>query len=732
MYYKRQFRVISFISGIIFLLFFIISAKANDKDNNVVKDLVKTLTLKEKISLLHGMGTTGNEFGGKDVPYFGIKGIPKKGIPDFIMGHGITGVRTGRDTKVHSTYFGSPIAFASTWNVNLYGEVGSAIAKEMRGLGQDLNLGPTLNIIRNPLGGRNWECLSEDPFLISKFIVPYVKEMQSNGIVCGPKHFVANNQERNRFDINNVVDERTLREIYLPGFKAAVIKGNAMNIMGAYNRLNGKFMCQNDILLNNILRSEWGFKGFVLSDFAKAVHSTIDAVNGGLDVEMSGPNFYGEKLLTAVRQNKVSEDKIDSMVTNVLTVMYKIGAFNRPRIEHKELIHCKEHIDLSKKVAVESVVLLKNEDNILPLKKKKIKSIAVIGPNAVRPESMKLSPYYLQGGGSGRTYYFTDAVVDPLEGIKNVLDKDTKVFYSQGCQTPDISNSPDKMKPESYDNELIAQAVKIAKSCEYTVVFVGLTGSNESEGRDRKNCLLPGKQNELIKKVAAANSNTIVVLISGSYVNVSSWIKDVKGFMFAPYSGEQMGNGIAEILMGNESPSGHLSISWPFSENDYPENSIFKGNKYSKSGESNVYAEGVFVGYRWFDKQKIDVLYPFGFGLSYSTFVYSNLNVDNISWPVKVSVDIKNTGNMVASDVMQIYVNDKISHIDKPVNELKEFQKIKLNPGEKQTLFFNLDKSAFSNYNVKSKAWEIEKGEFIISVGDNSRNFSLKKSININ
>jgi beta-glucosidase len=728
---KIQYNISSFIWVLsVLLLTTACSHEENNSSELYAKELIKKLTLEEKIGLLSGMGTSKSEFGDKDVPVFGIKGIPEKGIPDFIMGHGITGVRSGRDTQKYSTYFGTPMAYACSWNVNLYEEVGVAIAKEMRALGQDLNLGPTINIIRHPLGGRNWECLSEDPFLNAKFIVPYVQAMQNNGIVCGPKHFAVNNQEHNRFDINNQVDERTLREIYLPGFKAAVVEGKALNLMGSYNRLNGEFMCQNDVMLNHILREEWGFEGFVLSDFANGLRSTLKGINNGLNLEMPGAKFYGDELLKAVNTGLVAEQKVDSMLTDILKVMHRVGLFDRPRIEHQEVVHCAEHIELAKKVAIESAVLLKNEGAVLPLKKDELQSVAIIGPNAKRPASMNASnPYYLQGGGSGRTYYFPNVLVEPFTGLQEALGETTNIKYAAGCQTPDLFRSINNGEGQEIDETLIKEAVELAKTTACAIVFAGLSGSNESEGRDRSSALLPGKQNELIQRVSAVNKNTIVVLISGSYIDVSSWINQVKGFLYVPYSGEQIGTGITQLLLGEESPSGRLSITWPYAVDDYPEGSIFTGQKYSKSGESNVYSEGVFVGYRWFDKQKLDVLYPFGYGLSYSQFAYSNLQVDADTWPLKVSVDVKNTGLMEASEVVQLYVHDQESKLNKPVNELKEFKKIRLNTGETKSISFELGKDAFSNYWVENKAWAIEPGEFRISVGEHSRNLKLKAKV---
>lgn len=694
--------------------------------------IIRTLGLEEKVSLLTGMGTSRSEFGDKGVPYFGIKGIPEKGIPDIIMGHGITGVRTGRDQHTRSTYFSTPIAIGCSWDIELYYEVGVAIAKEMRALGQDLNLGPTINIIRHPLGGRNWECFSEDPFLTSRFIVPYVKAMQSNGIICGPKHFVANNQEHNRFDINNVVDERTLREIYLPAFKAAVMEGGAMNIMASYNRLNGVYMCQNDYLLNQILRDEWGFKGFVLSDFSYGLRSTLAGAYSGLNVEMPGPKYYGDALVNAVKDGSISEAHIDRMLFDVIVSLHNIGFFDRPRVENEGIVHCENHIALAKKVADSSPVLLKNEDNLLPLKEKDIKSIAVLGPNASYFESIDREnenyPQYLQGGGSGRVYYFIESIISPLKGINDKIKSNIQIEYAQGCLTPDIYARKGVHINKSEDEKLITEAVKLAEKSEVAIVFAGLSGFNESEGWDRSSARLPGSQNRLIEEVAKVNKNTVVVLIAGSYVDVSSWIGKVETLLFVPYCGEQIGNGIADILLGDVTPSGKLPISWPRSESDFP-NTIFKGKGFTEDGISNMYYEGLFVGYRWFNRENTDVLFPFGYGLSYTSFEYSDLIIDDSAYPVIVKVKVKNTGESEGAEIVQLYVSQPESTIEKALQELKAFKKVQLKPGEKKTISFTLNKEAFAHYNVDKKKWDIEKGNFIIKVGPDSANLKLYTTI---
>ena len=693
--------------------------------------IISGLSLKQKVALLHGMGGGNSEFGDLDIQFFGIKGSKRFGIPPLYMGHGITGVRSGRDTTIHATYFTAPIAIGCSWDTNLYSKVGSTIAKEMRALGQDLNLGPTLNIIRHPLGGRNWESYSEDPYLTSRLAVSYVKAMQSNGVICGPKHFVANNQETNRFDINNEVDERTLREIYLPAFKAAVTKGGALNIMGAYNRLNGTYMCHNKYLLDDVLRGEWGFKGFVLSDFANGIKSTKEAVDARMNVEMHRPKYYGEALVEEVIKGHIKESRVDLLLKDVLRVMHVMGLFDRDRYENKKVLHSDEHIQLSREVSQNAPVLLKNEDNILPIDNKNLGSVAVIGPNAKRFPSVKEShanyAYYLQGGGSGRTYYFHNSVVDPYTGILNSLNDNTKVTYAQGCQTPNLFAKNKVLSFDNNEKQLINEAVSIAKKSEVAIIYAGLSGFNETEGWDRMNADLPGQQNKLIQEVAKVNPNTIVVLIAGSYVDVSPWINDVKALLFAPYCGEQIGNGIADILTGKVSPSGKLPFTWPFSVMDYPKESIFRGEPYSEEKVSNVYSEGIFVGYRLFDKQDLDVMYPFGYGKSYTQFEYSNLDINHDTFPIKVRVNITNKGDMTGAEIVQLYIASKNSQVPKAPKELKGFKKVNLKPEETKTIEISLSKNDFAYFNTEQKSWMIEKGAYEIMIGSSSRKIVLKK-----
>ena len=532
------------------------------------------------------------------------------------------------------------------------------------------------------------------------------------------------------------MDERTLREIYFPAFKAAVKEGGALNIMGAYNRLNGTYMCHNQHLIDDILRGEWGFQGFTLSDFANGIKSTADAVNARMNVEMHRPKFYGAPLVDEVKDGNIDESQIDMLLKDVLKVMYTMELFGRERYENPGVVHSKEHIQLTRKVAQSSPVLLKNNGQLLPINKKKVGSIAVIGPNAKRFPSVSEKhtnySYYLQGGGSGRTYYFHNVLVEPFTGLANGVDRSINVAFAQGCETPDLYQDTAPPMENSKDQELIATAVELAKQKDMAVVYVGLSGFNETEGQDRVSSSLPGYQNQLIREVARVNPNTVVVLISGSYVDVSPWIDEVEALLYVPYNGEQIGNGIADILTGKTNPSGKLPFTWCSNVKDYPENAFFKGGPYSEEGKSNVYTEGIYVGYRWFDKENLKVQYPFGFGLSYTNFSYEKLEViDKEAWPKTIKVKLRNEGEVSGEEVVQLYVRDMETSVERPIKELKGFAKMKLAPKEVKEVTLELRENDFSFFHPESKKWVMEDGNFEILVGSSSRDIQLREEITL-
>jgi beta-glucosidase len=704
------------------------------------EDLLRRMTLEEKVTQLSGLGKGQGEFGNSNVSIFGTPKNERLGIPELVMGHGITGVRLGRDATINSTYMMTPIGIAASWDTEVYTRAATAVAKEMVALNQHLNLGTTLNIIRHPLGGRNWESFSEDPYLTSRFGVAYVKAMQSNGIICGPKHFVANNQERHRFDINNVVDERTLREIYFPAFKASVIEGGALNIMGAYNRLNDTFMCENKWMLTDILRKEWGFKGFVLSDFGNGTQSTVPSALSGLNVEMHGTKYYGDKMIAAVKNGELDESVIDQLLREKLWVMFSMGIFDKKWEQPKSIVHSDAHKQIALDVARKAAVLLKNDDAILPLDRYKIKKLAVIGPNAKRTANHPTF-YYMQGGGSGRTYHFENAINNPVDEIEAIA-KSTEIIYAQGCTVSDKNRETGgKKKPKEkqkikvdkkQDKKLIKEAVQLAKNVHTVVLVVGLHGGLETEGWDREHPYLPGSQVELIKQVSKVNPNTVVVISGGSFIDVSDWVDDVKGLIYHFYCGEKIGQAMAEILLGEVNPSGKLPVSFPKSISQYPEGSILTNPEgYSKSSVSNLYSEGVFVGYRYFDKEQEEMRFPFGYGLSYTTFDYSQLEVMKMNKTFDVRVTITNLGNLDGDEVVQLYVKDEKSSIERPIRELKGFGRVSLKAGESKKIIFTLKEDAFAFWSLTTKQWTVEAGYFMIEVGANSRDIKLSKTIKI-
>lgn len=700
-----------------------------------VDQLISQLTLEEKIHLLHGRGKEGYVNETSIAP--GVRGVARLGIPNVFMGQGVTGAREGRATKIHPTYICTPMAMGCTWDVELHHTVGDLISKEMRALGLDLNLGPRINVIRNPMGGRSWESLSEDPYFNSRFIVPYVQIMQQNGIICGPKHYAANSQDHNRFDINNIIDERTLREIYLPAYQAAVVEGGALNMMASYNRLNGEFACENKYLLTDILRDEWGFDGFVLSEFLYGMHTTMGAVNAGMNVEMSAPKYYGDPMKDAIDAGELSVETVDNLLREYLMVVYRMGIDSRKRYDTSVEVHSERAIEVAREVAQNSPVLLKNS-GILPLKASDYKSVAVLGPLAQRQnESLEGSPrvadiFYMQGAGSACLNYSVEALIEPVAAMGAELSSVSKLNYAQGCCPPyDYAKS----KPVDVNNvqevALRQQAVEIAKSSDMAVIFVGQSGANEGEGSDRLNCQLPGCQDELINAVAEVNKNVIVVVVSGSYIDISAWEDKVSAVLYAPYCGEQISNGVVDVLYGKVSPSGRLPISWANCAKDYPENSIFRGGPYSETNVSNVYTDGIYVGYRYFDQYNVDIAYPFGYGLSYSEFEYKNISVKKKGKTYEVSVQVKNVGAYDAKEVVQLYVSDLESSVERPKKELKGFVKLDLKRGETQTASFTLDDRSFAFYDVKSKDWKVESGAFDVWVGSHSRNLPLKAEIKI-
>jgi beta-glucosidase len=680
-----------------------------------VEDLLGRLTLEEKIKLCHADSK------------FTSAAIPRLGIPRRWLSDGPHGVRedVGPDTwdvagrtDDFATALPAAICLAATWNPELAQEAGQVIGQEARKRGKDIMLGPGVNIMRTPLCGRNFEYYGEDPFLAGRMAVGYIKGVQSQGVASCVKHFAANNQETDRGTINVEMDERTLREIYLPAFKAAVQEAKVWTVMGAYNKFRGTHCCESDYLLNQVLKKEWGFQGLVVSDWA-GVHDTRGAVLGGLDLEMGTDKAYDDFYLAkafreGVKNGTYPQAVLDDKVRRNLRVMIGTGVFD-PRFEGS--LNTKAHQDTARRVAEEGIVLLKNEKNFLPLDANKIKSVAVIGENATR-----LQTY---GGDSSRVKAFYE--ISPLAGILNRIGTNVNVTYSEGYR-------------KGGDASLADRAVAAAKAAD-VVIYVGGINHDigyDSEGGDKKGLEMPYGQVELLQKLTKANPRLVAVLVGGSPMEMDAWLEQVPAVLPSWYSGMEGGNAIARVLFGDVNPSGKLPATFPKRLADSPAHTSGAKGFPGENG-TTVYSEGVFVGYRWFDTKNIEPLFAFGHGLSYTTFKYSNLKVvrsgDANSPGATVEFEITNTGKRAGAEVAQVYVQDVKASVARPMKELKGFQKMALQPGETKTVTVTLDRIALAYFDEKQSSWVAEAGEFKVLVGASARDirltggFSLEQNI---
>ena len=686
-----------------------------------VEKIIAQLTLDEKISLLHGNSK------------FTIAGIERFGIPEWKMSDGPHGVReelnrddwepAGWDNDF-ATYLPTGTALGATWNTELAYKFGQVLGSEARARDKDIILGPGINIIRTPLCGRNFEYISEDPYLSSEMAVPYIKGVQEQDVAACVKHFALNNQEYERFIVNTIVDERTMREIYLPGFEAAVKKGNALTVMSAYNKVNGKWCSENSILLNDILKKEWGFEGVVISDW-DGTHSTVDAAVAGLDIEM-GTNedeyddyYFADKLKIAVIDGTVEMNIIDDKVRRILTAMFKSKVFDENRFKGEFI--SERNFELSKMVAQEAVVLLKNENNILPLNIENVKSIAVIGENAI----------IKHGAGGGSSGIKAKYEITPLEGLKTKLNNKIDISFAEGYRTTTTFDWEDGVIDTSdinanYKIEMIDRAVKIAKEAEFVIMFIGLNHHHDNESRDRKDMFLPYGQDELIKEVLKVNKNTIVVSIGGSPIDMGQWVDKVPTILQGWYAGSESGNVFADILFGDINPSGKLPFTFPKQLEDSPAHKI---GDYPGQNSTVEYKEGIFVGYRYYDTYNVDPQFAFGHGLSFTEFGYKSIQLDKTMIEsgevLDVSVLVANRGILEGSEVVQLYIEDISSSIKRPIKELKEFVKITIKPGESQKVTFKINEKMLSFYDVNSKKWKAEEGKFKIHIGSASDDIRL-------
>lgn len=672
-----------------------------------VEDLLKRMTLEEKVAVVHADNR------------FSTAAIPRLRIPQRQLSDGPHGVREetiGRDasqavgrTDDFASYMPALIGLAATWNTDLGRAYGKVLGEEARQRGKQIMLAPGMNIMRTPLNGRNFEYLGEDPFLASRLVVDYIRAMQAEEVAACAKHFIANDQEWERFTINVEMDERALREIYLPPFESSVKEAGVLSVMSAYNKFRGQYCSENDYLLNKILKDEWGFKGLVVSDW-NAVHSTRETVLAGLDLEMGTvgrpfDEFYlARPFLEGVRRGEYPLSVLDEMVRRNLRVMLMTRAIDGH--SSPGAINTKEHQAVARRVAEESFVLLKDEGNALPLDANKVKSVAVIGENAVR-----LQAY---GGGSSRIKAFYE--ITPLQGILRRIGDKANVSFSVGYS-------------EKGDEDLTARAVRAASQADVVIYVGGLNHSLglDSEAADRKDMKLPFGQDELIGRIVEANPRTIVVLLGGGPVELGPWLSRVPAVLQAWYPGMEGGNALAAVLFGDVNPSGKLPCTFPKQLADSPAHAL--GAYPGKDGTVR-YEEGLLVGYRWFDTKKLEPLFPFGHGLSYTRFEYSGLKLvegkDANSPSLTVEFEVANAGAREGAEVAQVYVRDVESSLPRPFKELKGFRKVQLKPGEKQTVSIPLARNAFAFYDPGRRGWLAEKGDFRLMVGGSSRDIRLE------
>lgn len=700
-----------------------------------IEDALSRMTLEEKVKMCHAQSK------------FSSPGVPRLGIPELWMSDGPHGVRAevfwdewdnAGWTSDSCIAFPALTALAATWNTDMASLYGKAIGEEARYRKKDVLLAPGVNIYRTPLNGRNFEYMGEDPFLAGKMAVPYIKAVQANGVAACVKHFALNNQEIHRGHINVIVDDRALHEIYLPAFKMAVQEANVWSLMGAYNQYKGQHCCHNEFLLNDILKGDWKFDGAVIADWG-GTHDTEQAAKNGLDIEMgtwtdgmkwNKTNAYDEyylaiPFLRKLKSGELSEDLVNDKVRRILRLMFRTNMnTNKPLGS----FGTEEHMLAGQKIAEEGIVLLQNNNNVLPVDLSKTKKIAVIGENAIKVMTV--------GGGSSSLKVRYE--ISPLQGIKDRVGTQAKVVYARGyvgaksTQQDGLSTGQDLTDKRSSD-ELIAEAVKAAKEADF-VIFVGGLNKDDGqdcEGNDRADMGLPYDQDKLIGELAKANKNLAVVLISGNAVAMP-WVDRVPAIVQGWYNGSAAGKALAAVLMGDVNPSGKLPMTFPVALKD---NSAHALGEHPGDSINVKYNEGIFVGYRWADKENIKPLFSFGHGLSYTKYQYGKVSVDNktmsANGTVTVTVPVKNIGNRKGEEIVQLYVSDLKSSLPRPVKELKGFSKVALNPGEEKTVSFVIDAEKLKFYDDTRQEWVAEPGAFEAIIGASSTDIRGKAAFEL-
>lgn len=700
-----------------------------------IEDALSRITVEEKVALIHAQSK------------FSSPGVARLGIPEFWMTDGPHGIRPevlwdewnqAGWTNDSCVAFPALTCLAATWNPEAALLYGQSIGEEARYRNKTVLLGPGVNIYRTPLNGRNFEYMGEDPYLASQMVVPYVKGVQQNGVAACVKHYALNNQEINRHTTNVIVDDRALYEIYLPAFKAAVQEGKAWAIMGSYNLYKNQHNCHNRYLLNDILKGEWGFDGVVVSDWG-GVHNTEEAIYNGMDMEFGSwtnglskgmgnayDNYYlAHPYLKQIKEGKIGTKELDDKVRRILRLAFRT-TMNRNRPYGAML--SEEHIAAARKIGEEGIVLLQNKKNILPIDLNRTKKIAVIGENALKMMTV--------GGGSSSLKVQYEC--SPLDGIKRRMGDGIEISYARGYVGDtggqfDGVSSGQNLKDDRSARQLIEEAVRIAQSADYVIFIGGLnkSGHQDCEDTDRKGLELPYKQDKVIGALAKVNKNLIVVNISGNAVAMP-WISEVPAVIQAWYLGTEAGNAIASVLVGDVNPSGKLPFTFPEKLKDVGAHQLgdYPGRQREDGIFDEKYNESIFVGYRWTDKQKIRPLFPFGHGLSYTTFAYGkatvNKKVMKIDEQIAITVSITNTGKRIGSEIVQLYISDLKSSLPRPIKELKGFSKIQLAPGETQEVTFLIDKQALSFFNDSRHEWVAEPGKFEAQIAASATDIKSK------
>lgn len=699
-----------------------------------VKDALSRMTLEEKVKMTHAQSK------------FSSPGVPRLGIPEVWATDGPHGIRPevlwdewdqAGWTNDSCIAYPALTCLSATWNPEISHLYGKSIGEEARYRKKDILLGPGVNIYRTPLNGRNFEYMGEDPYLSATMVVPYIKGVQENGVATCVKHYALNNQEFNRHTTNVHLSDRALYEIYLPAFKAAVQEGGTWAIMGSYNLYQGEHGCHNKRLLKDILRDEWGFDGVVVSDWG-GVHNTEQAIRNGLDMEFGSwtnglsagtsnayDNYYlAFPYLKLIKEGKVGTKELDEKVSNILRLIFRtsmdpdkpFGSLCSP-----------EHGQAGRRIGEEGIVLLQNKENVLPIDLNKVKKIAVIGENAIKMMTV--------GGGSSSLKVKYE--ISPLDGLKNRVGSQAGVVYARGYvgdptgEYNGVKTGQD-LKDDRSEDELLAEALEAAKKADYVIFFGGLNKSNhqDCEDSDRAALGLPYAQDRVISELAKVNKNLVVVNISGNAVAMP-WVNEVPAIVQGWFLGSEAGSALASVLVGDVNPSGKLPFTFPVKLKDVGAHKLgeYPGNKEDLAAKRDTvnatYHEDIFVGYRWADKEKIQPLFPFGHGLSYTTFAYGKPSADKKMMTaddtISFTVNVKNTGTREGQEVVQLYISDKKSSLPRPIKELKGFKKVKLAPGEEKAVTLTIDRKALSFFDDTRHEWVAEPGKFEAIIGSSSK-----------